>query len=146
MGGPRDDKRRRRRRNDALVVVALVVLGGACAHAFHASGREKADRAAAKKSEDESVAALKGKLDGLMRELDVRHEAVRKAMEDTARAPDEAERAAAHARLVTALADEQMTVAAIRAAAGGASMPGATGTPTRTPCTCDAGDPVCSML
>jgi hypothetical protein len=127
------------------VLAAALLLGsggGAYAIGAKAKATRRADTLRAAAAAD---AAREATVEALMRELDARNEAVRAARDAAARATNETDRAAAMKTLSSALEQQRRTAAEL-AAAQGLSAPAPGRGPARVGCSCDAGDPDCSML
>jgi hypothetical protein len=142
------------------IAAALVaVLGGAAtAYALHARDRHAhaahaADPANLANPADltdladlaDRAAARSATLERLHHELEARDRAVTTATAEAAAATDEGSRKAARIKLADAQAARRKAAADLDAALG-IPPPPIVRPLVRPPCTCDAGDPDCSML
>ena len=134
------DAKRRHARQAALALVALGALGAGGAYALRAR-RQEAEAVAQKNA---AVRAHQASIDALTRELASDDEAIAIAKREIVSAASEVARADAQAKLARAERDRRGRELSLAALQGLAAPPART--PARIGCSCDAGDPLCSML
>jgi len=126
-----------------IAMAAALVLG---VGAYYIR-EQRHETAVAQALKEREAAEKNAQLEKLMKELEQQQQMMALAQQEAANAKDDADRAAAQAKLFAASEQQKKTQTNIARVKGAAAAAGAgTGNRAKAACTCQAGDPLCACL